>query len=304
VNATTDGGDDEGAVGQAHAAAIAAPSTSADRERSIVRIAPGKGWASGFPELWENREVLYFLVVRNLKVRYRQAALGATWAVLQPLLLMVVFALVIQRVLRVDSGDVPYALFAFSALVPWNLFSQSITQGAESLVRDQNLIAKVYVPRLALPLSVVGALLVDFLIAFVILAAMMVVYGTYPSPSAVALVPLLTLVAIAASAAVAIGLSALLALYRDVRSIVPFVAQVWLFATPVAYSSELVPDEWKIVYALNPMVGVVEGFRWTLVGGEAPPPSMLVASLAVTALLLWASLAYFRRVDHTFADVI
>jgi lipopolysaccharide transport system permease protein len=270
----------------------------------VIRIQPGKGWAAGPREVWQHRDVFYFLLLRNLKVRYRQTVLGAAWAVLQPLALMGVFVIFLEKLIGVPSEGAAYPLFAFAALVPWGLVSSSVTVAAESVVRDMNLVSKVYVPRLLIPFAAVGALLVDFLIALGILFVLMTLYSTAPEPSALLLVPLLTLLTLALALAVGVWLSALMVMYRDVGSAVPFLAQVWLFATPVAYPSSLVPDEWQTLYGLNPMAGVVEGFRSALLGTPAPDSGMLAASALMTVVLLAGALTYFRRVDRIFADVI
>jgi lipopolysaccharide transport system permease protein len=263
-----------------------------------------KGWAASSREIWEYREVLYFLTLRNLKVRYRQTVLGGAWAVLQPLALMGLFVLIVEKVMAVRSGDVPYPLFAFAALVPWGLFSQSLTLAAPSVVQDMNLVSKVYVPRLLIPLAAIAVLLIDFLITLAILFVMMALYSTSPDPAALIWIPALTLLALVASVGVGVWLSALMVMYRDVRAIVPFLVQFLLFLTPVAYSSTLVPERWRVVYALNPMATVVEGFRSALVGGDPPGAAMITASTIVAIALLVGALTYFRRVDRIFADVI
>jgi lipopolysaccharide transport system permease protein len=256
------------------------------------------------PDLWEYREVVYFLVLRNLKVRYRQTALGAVWAVVQPLALMGVFVVFAEHVINVPSDGVPYPLFAFAGLVPWGLFAQSLTGASDSVVRDTNLVGKVYVPRLALPLAAVAALLVDYVIALGILFVVMAIYGTFPDVSAILWVPLLSGLALVLALAVGVWLSALMVMYRDVRALVPVLLQMWLFATPIAYPSSLVPEAWQTLYGLNPMAGVVEGFRSALLGTPAPSAAMVAVSAGVSIALLAGGLAYFRRVDRTFADVI
>jgi len=272
--------------------------------RPRIRVQAGKGWTASLPEVWEQREVLYFLILRNLKIRFRQTVLGAAWAVLYPLALMATFVLFAEKVIKIPSDGVPYPLFAFAALAPWGLFSQSLTIAAESIVRDINLVSKLYVPRLLLPLASVAALLVDYLIALAILFVMMVLYSTTPDLTAVFWLPALTLLALSLAFAIGVWFSALMVMYRDIRSVVPVLLQIWLFATPVAYPSSLVPEQWRIVYGLNPMAGVVEGFRSALLGTPSPESSMLAVSAAVTVLLLAGGLTYFRRVDRTFADVI
>ncbi len=282
----------------------AAPPAVPAPARPRIRVQAGKGWTATLPELLEHREILYFLILRNLKVRFRQTALGAAWAVLQPLALMGVFVLFVEKVIEVPSEGVPYPLFAFAGLVPWGLFAQSLTGAAESVVHDMNLVAKVYVPRLTLPLAAVAALLVDFAISLVIVFVMMLLYSTYPDLTALFWIPALSLLALALALAVGVWLSALMVMYRDVRALVPVLLQMWLFATPVAYPSSLVPGAWRTVYGLNPMSGVVEGFRSALLGTPAPSDGMLAVSASVTLVLLAGGLAYFRRVDRIFADVI
>jgi lipopolysaccharide transport system permease protein len=273
-------------------------------EPGFMRIQPGRRWVARLPEVWEYRDVLYFLLVRNLKVRYRQTVLGAAWALAQPLALTAVLVIVAQKLIKVSSGGVPYVLFAFSALVPWTLFSQALTLAAESVVKDINLVAKVYVPRMILPLAAIGALVVDFVIALLILLVLMVAYHRYPQPSAALWVPLLTVLALAVALAVGYWLSALMVMYRDVRAITPLLVQIWLFATPVAYPTSLVPEKWRLVYGLNPMAGVVEGFRSALLGEDLPSRGMLAVSTGITVLLLVAGITYFRRTERLFADII
>jgi lipopolysaccharide transport system permease protein len=263
-----------------------------------------RSWTASYNEIWEHREVLYFLTLRNLKVRYRQTVLGAAWAVLQPLALMGLFVLVAEKLMTVGSEGVPYPLFAFAALVPWGLFSQSLTLAAPSVVQDMNLVSKVYVPRLLIPLAAIAILLVDFVISFGILVALMGLYSTAPHLDALVWIPSMTLLALVTSLAVGIWLSALMVMYRDVRAVVPFLIQFLLFLTPIAYSATLVPDRWQVVYGLNPMASVVEGFRTGLLGTSAPPGQMVAASVIVAVALLVVALTYFRRVDRIFADVI
>lgn len=248
--------------------------------------------------------MLGFLIVRNLKTRYRQTVLGAVWSVLHPLVLMGAFVLFAEKVIQIPSEGVPYPLFVLAALVPWSLLSQSLTVAAESVVRDINLVSKVYVPRLVLPVAAVAALLVDYVIALALLVGMMALYTTAPDWTALLWLPGLSLLTVALALAVGIWFSALMVMYRDVRSLVPVLLQIWLFATPIAYPSSLVPDDWQLVYGLNPMAGVVEGFRAVLLGTDAPETTIVAASVGVTVALLIGGLTYFRRVDRVFADVI
>jgi lipopolysaccharide transport system permease protein len=286
----------------------AAPDQSSHGESAatlpVVRRQSRPGWvAIDFSELWHYRELLVFYAVRDIKVRYKQTFLGAAWAVLQPVLTMVVFSIFFGRLAQVPSDDLPYPIFSFAALLPWQLFSYALTQSSNSLVDNSQVLTKVYFPRLVLPLASTLAGLVDFLIAFVVLIGMMLYFGIFPGWGVLAL-PLLTILAVMAALAVGLWLSALNVLYRDVRYAIPFLAQLWLFSTPVAYSSSLVPDAWRALYGLNPMVGVVEGFRWALLDASQPPGPMLAVSVAATLAMLVGGLFYFRRMEKTFADVI
>lgn len=281
----------------------AAPS-SPGSDVPVTIIQPSKGWISlDLRELWRYRELLYFLVWRDVKVRYKQTALGATWAVLQPILTMVVFTLFFGRLAGVPSDGIPYPIFSFAALVPWTFFSHGLTQSANSLVGSQNLITRVYFPRLAIPIATVASGLVDFGIAFLVLAVMMVFYGFPPTADAVWVLPLVILALITALGA-GLWLSALNVEYRDVRYVLPFLTQFWLLATPIAYPSSLLEEPWRTIYGINPMAGVVEGFRWALLGADtAPGPMIAVSSLGAMVLLISGAL-YFRRMEKTFADVI
>jgi lipopolysaccharide transport system permease protein len=271
---------------------------------SVARIEPPTTWPSiGLRELWEYRELLYFLTWRDIKVRYKQTALGATWAVIQPLFMMLVFSLFFGRLARVPSDGLPYPVFSLCALLPWQLFAHSLMQSSNSLVVDQNLITKVYFPRLVVPISAVLGGLIDFAIAFVILLGMMFLYGIVPGWQILA-VPALVLLAIMTALGVGLWLSALNVQYRDVRHTMNFLVQFWLFATPVAYPSSIVPAKWRAFYAVNPMVGVVDGFRWALLGKPESPGLPLLVSVIVVCMLLVGGLYYFRRLEQQFADVI
>jgi lipopolysaccharide transport system permease protein len=270
----------------------------------LVVVEPRRGWARlDLRELWEFRELLFFLTWRDVKVRYKQTVLGAAWAVLQPLMTMVVFSLFFGRLAGVPSDDVPYPIFSYTALVPWTLFATGLTQASNSLVGSANLIRKIYFPRLLVPLATVLSSLVDFAIAFAVLLLMMLFYGFVPTANALWL-PLLLALTLVTTLGVGLWLSALNVQFRDVRYTLPFLTQLWLFATPIAYPSSLLPPQWRVLYGLNPMAGVVEGFRWALLGtGTAPGP--MIAVSAVAALLLLASGAlYFRRMERTFADIV
>lgn len=274
------------------------------REMPVVVIRPSRGWVSlKLQDLWEYRELLYFLVWRDVKVRYKQTVLGAAWAILQPFLTMVVFSIFFGRLAGVPSDGIPYPVFAYTALLPWQLFAHALTESGNSLVANQQLITKVYFPRLVIPISAVLAGLVDFSIAFVVLLGMMFYYGIVPTAAASAL-PLFILLAIATALAVGLWLSALNVQYRDVRYTIPFLTQFWLFATPIAYSSSLVPEQWRALYGLNPMAGVVEGFRWALLGKSGGVGPLMIVSALVVGVLLVGGLVYFRRMEKTFADVV
>lgn len=269
----------------------------------FIRIEPtGKRPRLSLNEVWAYRELLYFLVWRDVKVRYKQTALGIAWAVVQPLLTMVVFSLFFGRLARVPSEGVPYPIFSYAALLPWSFFAQGLLQSTNSVVGGANLIRKVYFPRLVIPLSSVLGGVVDVALAFLILLGMMAYYGMRPT-AAVFWLPAFVLLTLITTLAVGFWLSALNVQFRDVRYIVPFLTQLWLFATPIAYSSGLLSEPWRTVYGLNPMVGVVEGFRWALLGTKAPAPMIAVSAVIAVGLLL-AGLVYFRRAERTFADVV
>jgi len=264
---------------------------------------PQKGISFRLKELYEFHELIYFLVWRDLKVRYKQTALGVAWAVLQPFLTMIVFTIFFGNLANVPSDGLPYPIFSFTALLPWQLFSNALTNASNSLVNNRDLITKVYFPRIILPFASIIAGLVDFCIAFLVLAGMMVYYGTVPSAAVIAL-PLFILLAMITTLAVSLWLSALNVQYRDIRHIVPFLTQIWLFVTPIAYPSSLVPEKWRFLYGLNPMAGVVEGFRWALLGKSTIDVTLLLVSSFMVVCLLIGGLIYFRRMDRTFADVV
>ncbi len=271
---------------------------------TFLRIQPSAGWVSlRLRDLWEYRELLYFLIWRDIKVRYKQTALGAAWAVLQPLMTMLVFSVFFGRLARMPSDGIPYPVFAFAALVPWTLFAHGLTGSANSLVGNANLITKVYFPRLVIPVATVLAGLLDFALAFVVLLLMLLYYGIVPTANVVWL-PAFVLLALATSLGVGLWLSALNVEFRDVRHVVPFVTQIWLFATPIAYPSSLLPEPWRTVYGLNPMVGVVEGFRWALLGTETAPGPMVAVSACAALVILVSGAFYFRRMERSFADLI
>lgn len=270
----------------------------------VFLIQPSRGWVSlKVRELWEYRELLYFLTWRDIKVRYKQTVLGAAWAIIQPLLTMVVFSLFFGRLAKIPSDGVPYPLFSYAALVPWSFFANGLNMASNSLVASSNLIKKVYFPRLAMPIATVLAGAVDFALAFIVLIGMMAIYGVPATPNVIWL-PFFFLLAFIASLGISLWLSAMNVQFRDVRYVIPFLTQFWLFATPIAYPSTLLHEPWRTVYGINPMVGVVEGFRWALLGtNTAPGPIIAVSSLATVALLVSGAF-YFRRMEKNFADIV
>lgn len=279
------------------------PQPPAESASTIVIRAP-RGWSPlALRELWEYREMLYFLVWRDLKVRYKQTALGAAWAIIQPVFIMLVFSLFFGRLAGIPSDNIPYPIFTYCALLPWQLFAQALTESSNSLVANERLITKIYFPRLVVPIASILTGLVDFLIAFTVLVGMMFYYGIFPHGWALLSLPLFLLLAMAAALGVGLWLSVLNVQYRDVRYTLAFITQLWLFLTPVAYPSTLVPERWRVLYGLNPMAGVVEGFRWSLLGKEPPGP-MLAVSATVVVLLLAGGLLYFRRMEKVFADIV
>jgi lipopolysaccharide transport system permease protein len=280
------------------------PAASAASDGSVFRIKPSRGWVPiNLRELWEYRELLYFLTWRDVKVRYKQTALGAAWAIIQPFFTMVVFSLFFGKLAKIPSDGVPYPIFSYAALVPWTFFAHGLTQSSNSLVGSANLIKKIYFPRLIVPLSSVLSGAVDFALAFLVLLGMMLYYGVVPT-SNLYLLPLFFLLALVTSLGVGLWLSALNVEFRDVRYVVPFLVQFWLFSTPIAYPSSLLSEPWRTLYGMNPMVGVVEGFRWALLGtNTAPGPIIIVSTLMALALLVGGAF-YFRRMEKTFADIV
>ena len=268
------------------------------------RIEPSRGWVTlKLREIWEYRELLYFLIWRDIKVRYKQTALGATWAIIQPLMTMVVFSLFFGRLAKIPSDGVPYPIFSFAALVPWTFFANGLAGSSNSIVGSAHLITKVYFPRLVVPLASVLPGLVDFALSFLILIIMMLFYGIVPS-LAILWLPVFLLLALTTALGVGLWLSALNVEYRDVRFLVPFLTQIWLFATPIAYPSSLLPEPWRTIYGLNPMVGVVEGFRWALLGTNQAPGPIILVSATASVLILITGAFYFRRMERTFADIV
>ncbi len=274
------------------------------RETPFLRIEPSSGWVSlRLRDVWEHRELLYFLTWRDIKVRYKQTALGAAWAIIQPLFTMLVFSLFFGRLAKVPSDGIPYPLFAYAALLPWNFFANGLAQSSDSLVGNANLIRKVYFPRLIVPLSAVFSGVVDFGVAFSVMLGLMAHYRRAPAVNVLWLPPLL-LLALVTALAVGLWLSALNVQYRDVKYAIPFLTQFWMFATPIAYPSSLLGQPWRTIYGLNPMAGVVEGFRWALLGTKTAPGPMIAVSAAAAVALLIGGAFYFRRMEKTFADVV
>ena len=278
------------------------PESLAEQTQPIL-IEPPRRWESlDLREFWRYRELLYFLAWRDIKVRYKQTVIGMAWAVLQPFLTMVVFSIIFGALLRVPSDGVPYPVFSYAALLPWNFFAGALTRSGNSLIADANLISKVYFPRLILPLSAVMSLVLDFAVAFVILLLLMLFYHIVPGVAVVTL-PLFLLLALMTALACGVWLSAVNIKYRDVAYVIPFLTQFWLFVTPVAYPSTVIPEPWRVFYGLNPMAGVVEGFRWALLGQENLAWELVFVSVLVVLALFISGLFYFRRMEHEFADI-
>ncbi len=277
-------------------------------------LRPSKGWAAlNLRDLWRFRELIYFLTWRDIKVRYKQTALGALWAIIQPLFTMIIFTIFFGNMANMQNktGGIPYPIFSYTALLPWGLFTKAITDAGRSLVMNRNMITKVYFPRLVIPLSSILSGLVDFFIAFAVLIAMMAYYAFAPNSNfhlhltpAVWTLPLFLLLSLVTALGVGLWSSALNVIYRDVGYTLPFLTQFWLFITPIAYPSSLVSEKWRLIYALNPMSGVVDGFRWALLGMNTPPGPMLIVSTTISLIVLVSGLYYFRRMERTFADEI
>ena len=273
-------------------------------EPPTLRIAPPRGWLDlHLKELWSARELLYFFVWRDVKIRYKQTVIGAAWAIIQPFMTMVVFSLFFGSLAKMPSYGLPYPVFYYSALLPWMYFSGALQNATNVVVEQQSVITKIYFPRLVLPLSAVVSGLLDFAISFLVFLGMMVWYHIKPGP-ALLLFPLFLLLAVLTALGVGLWLSAVNAIYRDVRYVVPFLVQFWMFASPVAYPSSLVPERWRWLYGLNPMAGVIEGFRWALTGKGQPPSGLLAVSAAMVLLLVAGGAAYFQKMEGTIADVV
>ena len=279
-------------------------STTIHIDEPVLRIVPPHGWFDlDFKEIWAARELLYFFVWRDVKIRYKQTAIGAAWAVLQPFMTMVVFSLFFGSLAKIPSHGLPYPIFYYSALLPWMYFAGALQSATNVVVEQQRVITKVYFPRLVLPLSAVVGGLIDFAISFAVFLAMMLYYRIAPTP-AILLFPCFLLLAVLTALGVGLWLSALNAIYRDVRYVLPFLVQFWLFASPVAYPSSLVPERWRWLYGLNPMAGVIEGFRWSLTGHGQPPNLLLAASAGMLLHIFAVGAAYFQKMEGTIADVV
>jgi lipopolysaccharide transport system permease protein len=273
-------------------------------EIPLLRIEPSHGWVSlRLSEIWEYRELLYFLAWRDVKVRYKQTALGVAWAIIQPFFTMVVFSIFFGKLAGIPSDGVPYPIFSFAALVPWTFFAHGLNQSSNSLVSGAQLIRKVYFPRLIVPVAAIASGIIDFALAFVVLLGMMLYYGILPTANIVWL-PAFLFLALITSLGAGLWLSTLNVEYRDVRYVLPFIIQFWLFATPIAYPSTLLSEPWRTLYAINPMVGVVEGFRWALLSTNTGPGPMIIVSSLMALLVLVSGAFYFRRMEKTFADVV
>jgi lipopolysaccharide transport system permease protein len=282
------------------------PNVQLERVADIpfVRIEHSRGWASlKLQELWQYRELVYIFVWRDLKVRYKQTAIGLVWAILQPLMTMIIFTLVFGKFAKMPSDGLPYAVFSYAALLPWNYFARSLTGSISSVVENAHLITKVYFPRLLLPISATLSGIIDFGISFIFLLGMMTWFGFVPTWGAL-LLPLFLLLIILTALSVSLWLSVINVRYRDVGQAIPLLVQLWLFASPVAYPVSVVPQQWRLLYSLNPMTGVIEGFRWALFGKENPPLIPLMVSMVVVAGLLWGGMVFFKRMELTFAEVV
>jgi len=271
----------------------------------VTIIEPSRGWLSlNLHEIWAHHELLYFLVWRDIKVRYKQTVIGATWAILQPMMTMVVFTVIFDKFAKMPSDGLPYPLFIYAGLLAWNYFAKSLNGSISSVVGNSNLITKIYFPRLLLPLSAVFSGVIDLAISFAFLLGMMLWYGIVPNWSALAVLPLFVLLTALTALAVGLWLAVINVRYRDVGQAIPFLTQLWLFVSPVVYPVSVVPEQWRLLYSLNPMTGVIEGFRWALLSKASPPIDLLIFSTLIVVGLLWGGIIYFKRMEQTFADVV
>lgn len=291
---------------------MAETTISTQQKEDITYLRPSRGWSAlNLADIWNYRELVYFLIWRDIKVRYKQTLLGAAWAIIQPFFTMVVFTIFFGRLAGVPSDGVPYPIFSYTGLLPWGLFTKALTDAGRAMVANRAMITKIYFPRLVIPLASVLSGLVDFAIAFLVLIGMIFYYNNVPgeydsisiSPTILTL-PLFLLLALVTALGVGLWLSALNVRYRDINYILPFLTQFWLFITPVAYPASMIPVQWRWLYALNPMTGVVEGFRWALLGTGSGPDLMLAVSTTISILALISGLFYFRRMERTFADMV
>jgi lipopolysaccharide transport system permease protein len=270
----------------------------------ITVIRPLKGWSAlGMFELWQYRELLYFMAWRDIKVRYKQTVIGILWAIIQPFMTMIVFTLFFGRMAQLPTDGLPYPIFYYAGLLPWTFFSGGIRQASNSLIEGSNMVKRVYFPRMVMPIGAILSLVLDFALAFLLLLGMMVYYGLQPTVNVIWL-PLLLVLAFITALGIGLWLSALNVQFRDIRYALPFLIQLWLFITPVVYPASLLSESWRAIYALNPMVGVVEGFRWALLGTDTRPGFTIVISTVTAIILLLSGAFYFKRVERTFADVI
>jgi homopolymeric O-antigen transport system permease protein len=281
-------------------------------EETVFFIRPSRGFSPiNLRELWHFRELIYFMIWRDVKVRYKQTALGAAWAIIQPFCTMVVFTIFFGRLAKVPSDNVPYPIFSYTGLLPWGLFIKALTDAGHSLVAHRSMITKVYFPRLVIPFASVLSGVVDFILALIVLVGMMIYYNMIPNGAyrlhltpAVFTLPLFLILALITALGVGLWLSALNVIYRDINYIIPFLTQFWLFITPIAYPSSMIPKRWQLLYAINPMTGVVEGFRWALIGTETAPGPILAVSVTISIIILITGLFYFQRMERTFADTV
>ncbi|MEE9188494.1 MAG: ABC transporter permease [Anaerolineales bacterium] len=279
-------------------------SITAQHDEEIIFIKPTKGWGSlNLRELWLYRELIYFLTWRDLKVRYKQTVLGAGWAILQPVLSMIVFSIFFGSLLNVPSEGVPYPIFSYAALLPWGVFAKALNDTGRSLVSNRAMLTKIYFPRMVIPLASVFSSLADFLIAFIVMLGLMLYYRIAPT-SNIWTLPLFLLLSVITALGVGLWLSAMNVLYRDIGYMIPYITQLWFYLTPIVYSSSEVPEEWRIFYALNPMVGVVEGFRWALLGTADAPDAIIAVSATISLVIFISGMFYFRRMERTFADMV